>query len=69
MAWCAMNQLSHSVGAQRGSCAVTVMPRDTVVVAAGGKLMVITEAEAWQLADALAEVRSRVVAMRLQGAA
>lgn len=52
--------VDRPVSAQYGSCAVTVMPRDTVVIAAGGKLLVVTEDEAWDLGRALTQVAAGV---------
>lgn len=52
----------QAVSAQFGPCAVTMLPRHrTVVVSANGAVMVLPEAQAWQLEKALAEVRRQVV--------
>lgn len=46
--------------AQYGACGVILMPRDKVIVTAGGRFLVLTEHEAFQLEDALRDLHEQV---------
>jgi hypothetical protein len=48
-------------------CGVTLMPRDKVIVAAGGRFLVLNEREAGDLETALADVRRQVARLDGQG--
>lgn len=55
--------------AQHGSCGATLMPRDKVIVTAGGRFLVLTEAEAFALEAALADLHRQVDALDARRAA
>lgn len=51
---------ARPVSAQCGPCAVTVMPRSDVVVCTPAGVLVMDQAQAWQLGQALQDLRAAV---------
>ncbi len=46
--------------AQHGACGVTLMPRDKVIATAGGRFLIMTEREAFDLEAALRDLHRQV---------